>query len=118
MPLLFSYGTLQQEDVQLATVGRRLDGRRDAMVGFREARVAIDDVATAARLGRTHHANVVADGDAASRVTGTVFEVTEDELARFDEFEHQYAYVRIVAPLASGASAWVYVHEASPLAQA
>jgi hypothetical protein len=28
--LLFSYGTLQQPDVQLATFGRRLGGERDA----------------------------------------------------------------------------------------
>ena len=27
MPFLFSYGTLQQEAVQLSTFGRRLDGK-------------------------------------------------------------------------------------------
>lgn len=31
MPLLFSYGNLQQGDIQLATYGRRLDGHRDAL---------------------------------------------------------------------------------------
>jgi hypothetical protein len=30
---LFSYGTLRQEEVQLATFGRRLAGRPDALVG-------------------------------------------------------------------------------------
>jgi hypothetical protein len=29
MPLLFSYGTLQQENVQLATFGRLLYGQKD-----------------------------------------------------------------------------------------
>ncbi len=34
MPLLFSYGTLQQEDVQLSTFGRLLQGQRDELLGF------------------------------------------------------------------------------------
>ena len=32
MPLLFSYGTLQQAEVQLATFGRLLQGAPDALV--------------------------------------------------------------------------------------
>jgi hypothetical protein len=34
MPLLFSYGTLQQEDVQWSTFGRLLEGQRDELPGF------------------------------------------------------------------------------------
>ena len=34
MPLLFSYGTLQQQNVQLATFGRLLKGSPDSLVGF------------------------------------------------------------------------------------
>jgi hypothetical protein len=34
MALLFSYGTLQQPDVQRATFGRLLRGEPDALVGF------------------------------------------------------------------------------------
>jgi len=33
MPLLFSYGTLQQQSVQQSTFGRLLTGRSDALVG-------------------------------------------------------------------------------------
>ncbi len=43
MPLLFSYGTLQQDDVQLATFGRLLSGTADALVGYEQSMVAIDD---------------------------------------------------------------------------
>ena len=32
---LFTYGTLQLEEVQLATFGRVLEGRPDALVGYR-----------------------------------------------------------------------------------
>ena len=34
MPLLFSYGTLQQDDVQRATFGRLLTGQRDTLPGY------------------------------------------------------------------------------------
>jgi hypothetical protein len=43
MPLLFSYGTLQQEDLQLATFGRLLQGQSDELVGFEQSRVRIAD---------------------------------------------------------------------------
>jgi hypothetical protein len=110
MPLLFSYGTLQQERVQLATFGRRLAGRKDELVGFEPSSVHIEDSRVAAALGTTHHANVTFTGDDASRVPGTALEVTDAELASADEYERVYAYTRLAARLASGAEAWVYVH--------
>jgi hypothetical protein len=109
MALLFSYGSLQQDDVQLATFGRLLDGRPDALPGFGPALVPIDDPAVIAALGRTHHANVVRNGRDDSRVAGTVFEVTDEELVRVDAYEAAYSYTRITARLASGRDAWVYV---------
>jgi gamma-glutamyl AIG2-like cyclotransferase len=39
---------------------------------------------------------------------GTVFEITDAELAHADAYEVA-AYVRVKAPLASGLEAWVYV---------
>lgn len=113
MPLLFSYGTLQQEDVQLATLGRRLDGHRDELVGFEPAKVRIDDPDVAASLGKAHHDNVLATRNKVSRVAGTVFEVTDDELARIDGYERVFSYVRLTAPLASGRECWVYAHDTS-----
>ena len=35
--LLFSYGTLQLESVQLSSFGRRLEGEPDAMTGYAAA---------------------------------------------------------------------------------
>ena len=110
MPLLFSYGTLQREDVQLATFHRRLQGRTDELVGWTLTRVPIADAAVAATLGMTHHANLAFGGDDASRVAGTVFDVTEAELAVADAYERRDAYVRVTARLASGGETWVYVH--------
>jgi len=114
MPLLFSYGTLQQDDVQLATYGRRLEGGRDALVGFLPAIVKIEEPTLAVRLGKTHHHNVTPSDDPGSRVFGMVFEVSDAELTSTDEYEAQFDYERVMASLASGRQAWVYVHVVRP----
>ena len=103
MPLLFSYGTLQQDDVQLSTFGRRLVGRPDSLPGFQVDEVKIDGI----------HANVKPASHSDSRVSGTQLELTDDELARADAFEAQFSYARIAVTLASGDRAWLYVHQPS-----
>ena len=113
MPLLFSYGTLQQDDVQLATFGRLLRGERDELPGFEPGLVPIADPAVVAATGRTHHANVVCNGRRDSSVRGTVFEVSDEELAAADRYEEPASYARILVPLASGKQAWVYVETRS-----
>jgi hypothetical protein len=110
MPLLFSYGTLQEPGVQLSTFGRRLSGRSDELPGFEPSLVPIEDDQVTASTGKTHHANVTLTGDANSRVRGTVFEVSDEELARADDFEAPFLYARVMVRLASGDEAWVYVH--------
>ncbi len=114
MPLLFSYGSLRQEEVQRTTFGRRLDGQRDELPGFVASRVKIDDPAVAARVGSTHHNNVTFNGNAASRVPGVVFEISEAELERVDGYEAGFSYRRITATLASGRQAWLYVCTTCP----
>jgi gamma-glutamylcyclotransferase (GGCT)/AIG2-like uncharacterized protein YtfP len=107
VPLLFSYGTLQQDRVQLETFGRRLHGRSDEIVGFALAVCHVDDPAFVAQSGKADHAIVKSTGDARDRVNGTVLEVTDDELARSDAYEPA-GYTRVEAALASGGRAWVY----------
>ena len=58
MPLLFSYGTLQQEAVQLSTFGRLLHGQPDQLVGFEQSLLTIDDPEFVATSGTAHHAIV------------------------------------------------------------
>ena len=110
MPLIFSYGSLREERVQLSTFGRRLSGWDDSAVGFELASVIVDDPAAIALSGRRQHANLIVTPHSAGRVAGTVFEITDSELARVDEYEAQFSYERIETPLASGGKAWVYVY--------
>jgi gamma-glutamylcyclotransferase (GGCT)/AIG2-like uncharacterized protein YtfP len=109
MPLIFSYGTLQHGEVQRATFGRLLQGRKDELVQFERSLVKIEDPQVAAVSGQTHHANVTFNGRSDSRVSGAVFEITEAELAAADRYEKIAAYKRVEVVLASGKEAWVYV---------
>lgn len=113
MPLLFSYGTLQLPEIQMATFGRNLGGQKDELVGYQPSLVTITDLAIAARLQKTHHNNVIKSADANSRVAGTAFEVTDAELAQADIYEAEFKYIRVLAPLRSGRETWVYVHDDS-----
>ena len=110
MPLLFSYGDLQNEPVQLSTLGRRLNGERDEIPGYEQSLVKIDDESLVATSGKTHHANALFNGNQESRISGMVFEIADEELERIDEFEAAFFYRRVAVRLASGREAWVYLH--------
>jgi gamma-glutamylcyclotransferase (GGCT)/AIG2-like uncharacterized protein YtfP len=113
MPLLFSYGTLQQEEVQLKTFGRKLTGEKEILEGYEPSLVRIEDPQVAARLGKKHHDNAKYTGEEDSRIIGMVFEITDAELALADTFEAEFSYKRVDAMLTSGQHAWVYVHAPS-----
>ncbi|MEB4210524.1 gamma-glutamylcyclotransferase family protein [Mycobacterium sp. 94-17] len=107
--LLFSYGTLQQPGVQRATFGRELAGHRDAIVGYQLDYVTITDPHVVTTSGSDRHPILRPADGAGAHVDGTVFAISETELAAADEYEVD-DYRRIAVPLRSGATAWVYVY--------
>jgi hypothetical protein len=106
--LLFSYGTLQPPEVQLAQFKRLLDGEDDAMPGFAQSMVEITDPEVLRKSGQRFHPIVSQTGNPADSVAGKVFAVTSAELAAADEYEVA-DYKRVLVTLASGHNAWVYV---------
>ncbi len=106
--LLFSYGTLQLETVQLATFGRRLPGVKDALPGYAQKLLKIEDAAVVATSGKTHHPIVQFTGRDEDSVDGMFFAVTAEELRNADKYEVA-AYQRVAVTLRSGHRAWVYV---------
>jgi hypothetical protein len=108
MPLLFSYGTLQQKEVQLATFGRELLGAPDILLGYKLGTVLIGNPDVVALSGLEEHLIVRPTGKPADQVPGAVLELTADELARADDYETE-DYVRVEAPLLSGRRAFVYI---------
>ena len=111
MPVLFSYGSLQEGRVQLSTFGRLLSGQTDELVGF-ERTLAINDPKIRATLGTTHHANAAFTGNNDSHMAGMAFDISDAELAHVDGYEAAFSYVRVATTLASGKAAWVYVRVA------
>lgn len=105
---LFAYGTLQTEAVQLATFGRRLEGQRDALVGYRLAMIQIEDQEFVATSGSAQHRNLQFTGLASDFIEGTVFTLTKKELEQSDAYEPA-EYKRVIVQLKSGTNAWVYV---------
>ena len=106
--VLFSYGTLQLEAVQLATFGRKLNGAADGLPGFEQSLVKIEDASVVSASGKTHHPIIRFTGRASAIVYGTAFEVTREELQRADSYEVS-EYKRVSLTLLSGARAWVYI---------
>jgi gamma-glutamylcyclotransferase (GGCT)/AIG2-like uncharacterized protein YtfP len=76
---------------------------------FEPSLVRIEDPLVVATSGKTHHANVTFNGRNDSRVSGTVFEISDAELAAADQYEQLASYRRVAGTLASGKQAWVYV---------
>jgi len=110
MPVrLFTYGTLQRTDVQLASFGRELTGSPDVLPGYAIFEIPINNPEAEAELGISHYSNI--RPDAAAQVPGTVYELTEDELRRADRYEEDADYRRITVPLRSGVEAWVYLRD-------
>ena len=106
---LFSYGTLQQEAVQLDNFGRCLDGKPDALVGYKLAMIRIEDEHFVVLSGAEYHRTVQHTGLASDLVEGTVLSVTRQELEQADAYEPD-GYERTLVQLRSGASAWVYAN--------
>lgn len=106
--LLFSYGTLQLETVQMATFGRLLAGTRDVLRGFELVPLAIEDEAVVAISGTARHTMATFTGRDSDVVSGMLFAVTKDELRNADRYEVP-AVTRMAVGLQSGARAWAYV---------
>jgi gamma-glutamylcyclotransferase (GGCT)/AIG2-like uncharacterized protein YtfP len=105
---LFSYGTLRQENVQIASFGRLLAGSPDALPGYASVTIEITDPDVVAASGKKFHPMVVETGNPEDEVAGMLFRITKAELAAADAYEVS-DYKRIEVLLKSGTSAWVYV---------
>src|SRR5262245_36127628 len=92
---LFSYGTLQNEDVQLATFGRKLRGAPDTLFGYRQTRIEIQDHMIVAIGGEKYYLNAQFTGQDSDFVLGIRFQVTRKELEQADIYEDSADYKRV-----------------------
>jgi gamma-glutamylcyclotransferase (GGCT)/AIG2-like uncharacterized protein YtfP len=94
---LFTYGTLQDEEVQKMIFSRTLKGTKDALYNH---------IMAAEMVGGLYP--TVSPSEAKEdQVTGYLYVISTDELKRVDVYEGD-AYFRKKVLLASGIEAWVY----------
>src|SRR5689334_17129368 len=105
---LFSYGTLQQEKVQLELFGRRLQGTSDELRGYKIATIEIKDKTFLAKDKEKFQKTLVHTGRNNDNIKGIVFEITNEELLLCDKYEPEN-YKRIKTNLESGKEAWIYI---------
>lgn len=108
MPLLFSYGTLQKEKVQLETFGRLLKGESDSLPGYKINFVEITDAEVLRKSSQQFHPIIRYSGDSKDKVEGVLFEVTEEEILAADKYEVA-DYKRIETRFASGKLGFIYI---------
>ncbi|WP_423997062.1 DUF4286 family protein [Maribacter sp. IgM3_T14_3] len=95
---LFTYGTLQEREVQLGVFSRPLNGFEDELPLY-----IISDDKVADLYPTLKHTGVKEDV-----IKGQVYTLSHQELEKADNYEGD-AYERIQIQLASGKNAWAYI---------
>jgi gamma-glutamylcyclotransferase (GGCT)/AIG2-like uncharacterized protein YtfP len=105
---LFSYGSLREPQVQIANFGRLLAGHADTLREYSLSCLKITDPEVVRISGASQHTIIYFSGNPSDVVTGMVFRVTAEELAKADAYEVS-DYRRVAVQLSSGRQAFVYV---------
>ncbi len=108
--MLFSYGTLQLEKVQLESFGRILKGTKDLLRGYRLGELEIIDKEVLAKSEQTFHPIAIKTGNLEDCIKGLLFEITEQELHQADDYEVD-EYKRVREIFESGKQGWIYVSQ-------
>ena len=106
--LLFSYGTLQLEKVQLETFGRRLNGTQDILKGYRIEQLRITDIDVLDKSEQEFHPIAMPSTNENDDIKGMLFEISHEELLLADSYEVE-DYKRILVIFQSGKKGWIYV---------
>lgn len=99
---LFTYGTLQHDDVQENLFGRALKGTAEKLIGYVLKRIQIEE-----EFGIVHYPVIVETQNQDDYIDGIVYEVTEKELHQADLYEGMH-YKRVEVHLHSNQKAWAY----------
>ena len=95
---IFTYGTLQEREVQLSVFSRPLVGFEDELHQYRISAEKVADLYPTLEL----------TGNQDHKIKGQVYTLTPQELQKADLYEGE-AYERIEVELASGKKAWAYI---------
>lgn len=112
MKRLFSYGTLQQKNVQLEKFDRILDGSKDILQKYILREIEITDESVLKISNKRFHPILFFTNNEKDEIHGTVYKITSSELLKADDYEVD-DYQRVEVILKSGVKSWVYVGKQS-----
>jgi len=102
MKKLFSYGTLQHDDIQENIFGRILQGTPETLVGYALKKNQIEE-----EFGLIHYPIIVETHNPEDTINGIVYDITTKELHQADLYEGLH-YKRVEVHLQSNQIAWAY----------
>jgi gamma-glutamylcyclotransferase (GGCT)/AIG2-like uncharacterized protein YtfP len=105
---LFSYGTLQLENVQVTNYGRKLIGFKDVLENYKIKQLKITDKDVLAQSQQQYHPIATPSQDKNDCIEGIIFHITEQELIQTDKYEVS-EYTRVLETFKSGKKAWIYI---------
>jgi gamma-glutamylcyclotransferase (GGCT)/AIG2-like uncharacterized protein YtfP len=102
MQKLFTYGTLQHQDIQEDIFGRILKGTPETLVGYIVNTIKIEE-----EFGMIEYPIIVETENPEDIIQGIVYEVTTNDLRQADSYEGKH-YKRVEVALQSNEIAWAY----------
>ena len=84
---LFSYGTLQKDNVQPELFGWLLNGTKDTLKGCKFSSIEIKGESFLSKGEQKDQLTVIPSNDNNDSIEGTVFGVSEEELLLADNYE-------------------------------
>ena len=108
MANLFSYRTLQLKKVQMETFGRKLNGIRYCLRGYKTKDLIINDKNIVESSGLDIHPIIFYTGNKIDCVNGILFDVSSEELNKADSYEVS-EYKRVKVKFESKKEGWVYI---------
>ncbi len=100
---LFSYGTLQHNDIQDTLFKRQLHGTSEALPGYKLGTISVPEDHHKAQL----YFIAIYTGQSQDSIDGICYTINQDELPVVDEYEGT-SYERVEVALKSGKKALVY----------
>jgi gamma-glutamylcyclotransferase (GGCT)/AIG2-like uncharacterized protein YtfP len=102
MQKLFTYGTLQDKDIQENLFGRTLQGTPETLIGYELNEIQIEE-----EFGIVHYPIIMETNNSNDTIGGILYEVTMNDLHQADLYEGLH-YKRVEVQLQSNQKAWAY----------
>ena len=102
MEKLFTYGSLQQDDIQENLFGRTLQGTPETLIGYVLKEIEIEE-----EFGLVKYPIITETHQPEDTINGIVYTITTNELRQCDLYEGLH-YKRVEVHLQSDQKAWAY----------